>query len=183
MEEQTSTDKSLRIPVTKAGLKPFLNSLPKEPGVYKFFNKLGKAIYIGKAKDLRLRVSSYFKDSDVILEKTKKLVETSNYLEIILTNNELEALLLEQYLIKEERPKFNVQFKDDKGYPWIRLKTSDKFPSAISYLGKKDNKSKYFGPYPNSYAVKDTLNLVQKIFKLRNCSDSFFYNRTSPCLQ
>ena len=91
--------------------------------------------------------------------------------------------MLEQYLIKEVKPKFNVQFKDDKGYPWIRIDSSKEFPSAKSFLGKKKDKEKYFGPYPSSYAVRDVLNIMQKTFKLRNCTDSFFKNRTRPCIQ
>tara|TARA_Y100001970_G_scaffold44453_1_gene55512 strand:- start:34 stop:1875 length:1842 start_codon:yes stop_codon:yes gene_type:complete len=183
MEEQTFTEKNIKIPTSNEGLKALLKSLPKRPGVYKFLNKSSESLYIGKAKDLSSRIPYYFTESQNKAKKTKKLITDSYYLEVTLTSNELEALLLEQHLIKEERPNYNVQFKDDKGYPWIKLETSGRFPSATSYLGKKDNKSKYFGPYPNSYAVKDTLNLIQKTFKLRNCSDTFFKNRTRPCLQ
>jgi excinuclease ABC subunit C len=104
-------------------------------------------------------------------------------IEITLTNNELEALLMEQYLIKEKKPIFNVQFKDDKGYPWIKIESSKEFPSAKSFLGRKDKNNKFFGPFPSSYAVQDSLRLLQKTFKLRNCSDSFFKNRTRPCIQ
>jgi len=111
------------------------------------------------------------------------LVEEAEYLELTITNTELEALLLEQHLIKEFRPKFNVQFKDDKGYPWLKIDVSKEYPGAKSFLGKKDNKEEYFGPYPSSYAARESLGLIQKTFKLRNCSDSFFSNRSRPCIQ
>ena len=100
-----------------------------------------------------------------------------------MTNTELESLLHEQYLIKKYKPKFNVQFKDDKGYPWIKIETDKAYPSAKSFLGKKVDEGKFFGPFPNSYAVRDALKLIQKTFKLRNCSDSYFKNRSRPCLQ
>ena len=183
MGEQILDDEILEIPVPKQQLKNFLNNLPESPGVYKFFDGLHIPIYIGKAKNIKKRVSSYFQSSRDSFKKVKKLIDYSKFIEITLTNNELEALLLEQHLIKECRPKYNVQFKDDKGYPLIKLDVSEKFPSAKIYLGKKEGKAKYFGPYPNSYAVKDTLNLIQKTFRIRNCSESFFKNRTRPCLQ
>ncbi len=94
-------------------------------------------------------------------------------LEITITNSELEALLLEQYLIKEKKPKFNVQFKDDKGFPWIKIESSKDFPSAKSFMGKINSKDKFYGPFPSSYAVQESLRSLQKIFKLRNCSDPF----------
>ena len=171
------------IPKSKEPLKDLISNFPKKPGVYKFLDKDKSQIYIGKAKNIRNRVSSYFKDTEDKREKLKKLMIYSQFIEITLTNNELEALLLEQHLIKEERPKFNIQFKDDKGYPWIKIEDSLGFPSAKTFLGKKDNRNKFFGPYPSSYAVKETLKLIQKSFQLRNCSDSFFNNRTRPCIQ
>ena len=92
-------------------------------------------------------------------------------------------VLIIQHLIKENKPKYNVQFKDDKGYPWIKISTSKEFPSAISFRGTKDSKDKYFGPFPSALAVKDTLKVIQKIFNIRDCKDSFFKNRKRPCLQ
>ena len=173
----------LLIPTSKELLKDFFHEIPKEPGIYKFLNTRKLPIYIGKAKNLKNRVPSYFQDSKDKTKKTRNLIKESRYLEITLTKNELEALLLEQHLIKEVKPKFNVQFKDDKGYPWIKIDSSNSFPSAKSFLGKKNDKEKYFGPYPSSYAVRDVLSIMQKTFKLRNCSDSFFRNRTRPCMQ
>ena len=171
------------IPTSKETLIDFLKDLPKEPGIYKFLDEKKIPLYIGKAKNLKNRVPSYFKNSKDRTKKIKNLIKESRYLDIALTKNELEALLLEQHLIKETKPKFNVQFKDDKGYPWIRIDSSKDFPSAKSFLGKKKDKETYFGPYPSSYAVRDVLSIMQKTFKLRNCTDSFFKNRTRPCMQ
>ena len=122
------------IPISKEALKDFFQDLPKEPGIYKFLNGRKLPIYIGKAKNLKNRVPSYFQDSKDKTKKIKNLIKESRYIEITLTKNELEALLLEQYLIKEVKPKFNVQFKDDKGYPWIKINFSKDFPSAKSFL-------------------------------------------------
>ncbi len=183
MEEQTFTDSHLEVPSSKEKLKELLKGLPKNPGVYIFFDGSKNPIYIGKAKNLRNRVSSYFSDSPDKTKKTRKLLNTLKRIEITLTSTELEALLMEQYLIKDKKPKFNVQFKDDKGYPWIKIESTKDFPSAKSFLGNKDNQNKYYGPFPSSHAVQDSLKLLQKIFKIRNCSDSFFKNRSRPCIQ
>ena len=160
-----------------------LNFIPTEPGIYRFLDSGKQVIYIGKAKNLRKRVKSYFSKSKAQSRKLMRLRSKSVFLEIIITNTELEALLLEQHSIKELKPKYNVQFKDDKGYPWIKLSTSKEYPAAISFRGAKDSKDKYFGPFPSSFAVKNTLKIIQKIFKLRDCKDAFFKNRKRPCLQ
>tara|TARA_Y100001970_G_scaffold7623_1_gene8740 strand:- start:1567 stop:3408 length:1842 start_codon:yes stop_codon:yes gene_type:complete len=183
MEEQIFIESSLVVPLSKSKLKDFLNELPENPGVYKFLDESKRIIYIGKAKSLRNRISSYFTNSFDKEKKLKRLVYLLNSLEITITNSELEALLLEQYLIKKEKPKFNVQFKDDKGFPWIKIEKSKEFPSAKSFLGKKDIEDEFYGPFPSSYAVQESLRSLQKLFKLRNCSDSFFKNRTRPCIQ
>ena len=183
MEEQAFIESSLVVPPSKSKLKDFLHDLPKNPGVYKFLDESKKIIYIGKAKNLRNRISSYFANSSNKTKKLKKLVYLLKSIEITITNSELEALLFEQYLIKEKKPKFNVQFKDDKGFPWIKIESSKEFPSAKSFLGKINSKDKFYGPFPSSYAVQESLRSLQKIFKLRNCSDSFFKNRTRPCIQ
>ena len=182
MEEKISTESPYRIPKSKESLKQFLEELPGSPGVYKFLDKHTTPLYIGKAKSLNKRVFSYFRVSSRT-KKIAKLFEEASFLELALTNTELEALLLEQFLIKEFKPKFNVQFKDDKGYPWIKIENTEDYPSAKSFLGKKQKNGKFFGPFPNSYAVRDSLKLVQKTFRLRNCSDSYFKNRSRPCLQ
>ena len=183
MEEQIFTDSNLDIPISEDKLKGFLKNIPKQPGVYKFLDKNKCPIYIGKAKNLFNRVPSYFHDNKSKSIKTKSLAKLSKYLEFTLTSNELEALLLEQHLIKQNKPKFNVQFKDDKGYSWIKIASNEEFPSAVSFLGKGRQNGKFFGPFPNSYAVRNTLKLIQNTFKIRNCSEAYFKNRTRPCLQ
>ncbi len=160
-----------------------LNFLPTNSGVYKFLDSKKEVLYIGKAKDLRKRIKSYYAKTKGQSQKVRRLNSESVYLDITITSSELEALLLEQHLIKEEKPKYNVQFKDDKGYPWIKISTNNSYPSAISFLGRRDSKDKYFGPFPSSFAVKNTLKIIQKIFKIRDCKDSFFKNRKRPCLQ
>ena len=160
-----------------------LNFLPTNSGIYKFLGSKKEVLYIGKAKDLRKRIKSYYAKTKSQSQKITRLNSESVYLEITITSSELEALLLEQHLIKEEKPKYNVQFKDDKGYPWIKISTNNSYPAAISFLGRRDSKDEYFGPFPSSFAVKNTLQVIQKIFKIRDCKDSFFKNRKRPCLQ
>ena len=182
MEEKISTESPYSIPVLDKDIKDFIKRIPKSPGVYKFLDKFYTPLYIGKAKLLNKRVASYFRKSSRS-KKIEKLIEQAVFIEFVLTNTELESLLHEQFLIKELKPKFNVQFKDDKGYPWIKIETKKNFPAAKSFLGKKLENGKFFGPFPNSYAVRDALKLIQKTFKLRNCSDAYFKNRSRPCLQ
>ena len=182
MEEKISTESPYPIPVLEAEIKGFIKEIPKSPGVYKFLDSSGYPLYIGKAKLLNKRVASYFRKSSRS-KKIDKLFLDARYIEFALTNTELESLLHEQYLIKEFKPKFNVQFKDDKGYPWIKIESKKTYPAAKSFLGKKLENGKFFGPFPNSYAVRDALKLIQKTFKLRNCSDTYFKNRSRPCLQ
>lgn len=182
MQETVISDSTYIVPKGKSKIREFISNLPDSPGVYKFLDKSNFPIYIGKAKRIKKRLPSYFRASS----QTKKiinLIEEANAMEFSLTNTELESLLLEQFLIKEFKPKYNVQFKDDKGYPWIRIDDENNYPSAKSFLGKNKKDGKYFGPFPNSYAVRDALKLIQKTFKLRNCSDSYFKNRSRPCLQ
>ncbi|MFL2707179.1 MAG: excinuclease ABC subunit UvrC [Gammaproteobacteria bacterium] len=182
MLAKISIESSYLIPNNNSDIKDFIRSIPNTPGVYKFLDKSKTPLYIGKAKNLDKRLASYFRTSSRS-EKINKLFATAKYIELSLTNTELESLLHEQFLIKKFKPKFNVQFKDDKGYPWIKVENDKAFPSAKSFLGKKGTKGKFFGPFPNSYAVRDALKLIQKTFKLRNCSDSYFKNRSRPCLQ
>jgi len=182
MEHKISTESPYLIPVLEKDIKDFIKEIPQSPGVYKFLDKSNNPIYIGKAKHLSNRVASYFRESS-ITKKITKLRQQAKFIEFVITNTELESLLYEQFLIKELKPKFNVQFKDDKGYPWIKIESKDNFPAAKSFLGKKLENGKFFGPFPNSYAVRDALKLIQKTFKLRNCSEAYFKNRTRPCLQ
>lgn len=182
MEEKIFIESPHPIPVLDTEIRDFIKQIPQSPGVYKFLDTTGYPLYIGKAKLLNKRVASYFRKSSRS-KKIEKLLAQSKFIEFSLTNTELESLLHEQYLIKELKPKFNIQFKDDKGYPWIKIESKKSFPAAKSFLGKKLENGKFFGPFPNSYAVRDALKLIQKTFKLRNCSDAYFKNRSRPCLQ
>jgi excinuclease ABC subunit C len=161
MKEKIFTESPYPIPVLDKEIKDFIREIPNAPGVYKFLDKFYTPLYIGKAKLLNKRVASYFRKSSRS-KKIEKLIEQAVFIEFVLTNTELESLLHEQFLIKELKPKFNVQFKDDKGYPWIKIETKKNFPAAKSFLGKKLENGKFFGPFPNSYAVRDALKLIQK---------------------
>ena len=182
MVDKISVESPYLIPKGKDQIRDFIRGIPKNPGVYKFLDKFKQPLYIGKAKSLNNRLASYFRVSSRS-KKVDKLFHSARFIELSLTNTELESLLHEQYLIKKYKPKFNVQFKDDKGYPWIKIETDKAYPSAKSFLGKKVDEGKFFGPFPNPYAVRNALKLIQKTFKLRNCTDSYFKNRSRPCLQ
>ena len=158
-----------------------LKKVPNTPGVYKFFNK-HEIIYIGKAKDLRKRVSSYFGKSFKD-RKTSQIKFLTDKVETFTTKNEVEALLLEQTLIKENKPKFNILLRDDKTYPYIYFSLDHEYPGVYSKRTKKGVDKKYFGPFVSSEAVKKSIKEIQKVFKLRNCSDNTFSNRTRPCIE
>ena len=159
----------------------FLKKLPNSPGVYRMFDSADRIIYIGKAKNLKKRVNSYFtgKAKD---NKTLRLVKQIAYVDIIVADSDYEAYILESNLIKKHRPKYNILFKDDKAYPYIVV-SQHKFPKVYGYRGKKNKSDTYYGPYVSLSSVKDTLSLLQKIFQVRQCKDSFFNARTRPCLQ
>ncbi len=158
-----------------------LKKVPNTPGVYKFFNK-NEIIYIGKAKDLKKRVSSYFGKTHKD-RKTSQIRFLTDKVETFTTKNEVEALLLEQMLIKENRPKFNILLRDDKTYPYIYFSLDHEFPGIYSKRTRKGVDKKYFGPFVSSEAVKKSIKEIQQIFKLRNCSDNTFSNRTRPCIE
>ncbi|WP_028303568.1 excinuclease ABC subunit UvrC [Oceanospirillum maris] len=161
--------------------KFFLKTLSKHPGVYRMYNGEGTLLYVGKAKNLKNRVSSYFRSSGLSL-KTQALVEQIDRVEFTVTSSEIEALLLEQTQIKQHRPPFNILMRDDKSYPYIYL-SSGEYPQIEYSRGKKRRTGQYFGPYPNTNAVKETLNLLHRVFRLRQCDDNFFRHRSRPCLQ
>ena len=158
-----------------------LKKVPSTPGVYKFFNKT-EIIYIGKAKDLKKRVSSYFGNSFKD-RKTSQIRFLTDKVETFTTKNEVEALLLEQILIKENKPKFNILLRDDKTYPYIYFSLDHDYPGIYLKRTKKAVNSNYFGPFVSSGAVKKSIKEIQKIFKLRNCNDSTFSNRSRPCIE
>ena len=159
----------------------FLQQVSTKPGVYQMFDEHQNVIYVGKAKNLRSRLRSYFRES--VSGKTQVLVNHINDIEITVTTTEAEALLLENTLIKEHRPKYNILMRDDKSYPYLHLSDEHSYPRLGTYRGFKRRQGKYFGPYVNVKAMYHALEIIQRLFKLRPCRDSFFKNRSRPCLQ
>lgn len=162
--------------------KAFIKQLTSRPGVYRMFDEEGGILYVGKAKNLKNRVSSYFR-SNALDSKTMALVSRIQKIETTVTGSETEALLLEQSLIKEYKPPYNIVFRDDKSYPHILLTTGDKYPRLAFHRGAQKKKGRYFGPFPSAHSVRDSLNILQKVFQVRQCEDTFFKNRARPCLQ
>ncbi len=162
--------------------KEFVASLPKRPGVYRMFAADGSLLYVGKAKNLRDRVGSYFVPSNV-MPKVQALVAQIASMEVTVTRSETEALLLEHNLIKALHPKYNVVLRDDKSFPYLWLSADHDFPRLSVYRGSRTLPGRFFGPYPNAGAVSESLHYLQKIFRLRNCRDSYFAHRSRPCLQ
>ncbi len=160
----------------------FLRHLTHRPGTYEMIDKKDKVIYVGKARDLKRRVGSYFsgraKDA-----KTIALIKLVVDIQVTVTQTETEALILENNLIKERKPRFNVLLKDDKSYPYIHVTTDHDFPRLTSYRGSNKKTGQLFGPYPSASSVREGLNQLQKLFRIRQCDDSYFSNRTRPCLQ
>lgn len=160
----------------------FLKSLTSKPGVYRMLNESGKVIYVGKARNLKKRVSSYFTRADTS-PKTRAMVAQIRGIDVTVTHTEKEALILENNQIKALKPRYNIWFRDDKSYPYIYLSAEHDFPRLSYHRGAKSKKGRYFGPYPSAGAVRNTLNLMKKLFMTRQCKDSFFANRTRPCLE
>lgn len=161
--------------------KSFLKSVTSQPGVYRMYDAGGTVIYVGKAKDLKKRLSSYFR-GNLGSRKTEALVDSIHQIDVTVTHTETEALLLEHNYIKLYQPRYNVLLRDDKSYPYIFL-SADVHPRLASHRGAKHAKGEYFGPFPNGYAVRETLSLLQKIFPVRQCENSVYRNRSRPCLQ
>lgn len=161
-------------------LEAFLGSLPHQPGVYRMLDESDEVIYVGKARDLHRRVASYFhRQHDN--PRTRLMVSRVKRVEVTITRSEVEALLLESNLIKEYAPKFNVLFKDDKSYPYIRI-SRHSYPQISFFRGEVGDDARYYGPYPNALAARETIDHLQKLFRLRTCDDAVFRNRSRPCL-
>lgn len=159
----------------------FLKNVPHKPGVYRMVSANDKVLYVGKAKDLKNRVSSYFR-GNLVNSRIYSMVKQIQDVQITLTGSEAEALLLESNLIKKHHPRYNILLRDDKSYPYIFL-SDHEYPKLTFYRGGRKRKGQFFGPYPSAGAVRETLNLLQKLFLVRQCEDSYFANRSRPCLQ
>jgi excinuclease ABC subunit C len=162
--------------------KAYIAALPKRPGVYRMYGAGQELLYVGKARSLRDRVGTYFAARNVD-PKVQALTAQISAIEVTVTNSETEALLLEYNLIKAHKPRFNIVLRDDKSFPYIHLYVEHAFARLEFYRGARSAPGRYFGPFPNAGAVRDTLNQLQKLFRIRNCGDSFFANRSRPCLQ
>jgi len=162
--------------------KAFVRTLTSSPGVYRHFDAAGELLYVGKAGNLRKRVGSYFLKPRME-PRIAAMVAQIARVEITVTRTEGEALLLESQLIKSLKPRYNILLRDDKSYPYIYLSSGEDYPRLAFHRGAKNLPGRYFGPYPSTYAVRESLSLMQKLFKVRQCEDSYFRNRTRPCLQ
>jgi excinuclease ABC subunit C len=162
--------------------KVFAARLPTRPGIYLMRDVNDTPLYVGKAKNLRKRVASYF-DARPKVDRIMRMVARISQIEVSLTRTEGEALLLENEWIKSLKPRYNVLLRDDKSYPWIVITTSHEFPQIAFHRGARDKSRSYFGPYPSASSVRESINLIQKLFRIRNCEDSYFAHRNRPCLQ
>lgn len=162
-------------------INTFIAHLSQHSGVYQMLDEHGQVIYVGKAKNLKKRIASYFsgRNKDI---KTENLVKHIHHIEITVTNNESEAVLLECNLIKKHHPRYNVLLRDDKSYPYILISTNHPYSRIDIYRGQRKKNGLFFGPYPSASAVRETISLLQKVFRIRTCSDAFFAARTRPCL-
>ncbi len=162
--------------------KPFLANVSQRPGIYRMLGSKGEVLYVGKARNLKNRLTSYFVGK-AQTAKTMAMVSQIENIEVTVTGSETEALLLEYNLIKRHRPRYNVTLRDDKSFPYLYISTHHEYPRISFYRGSRKLPGRFFGPYPNARATRETLLLLQKLFLLRPCSDSFFSNRSRPCLQ
>lgn len=161
----------------------FIKSLTNRPGVYRMIDSSSEVIYVGKARNLKKRVNSYFRDPVQLDPKTRVMMGHVCNVEVTVTHTETEALLLENNLIKEFRPRYNIVLRDDKSFPYIYLAMEQDFPRLSFHRGPKDGPGRYFGPYPSAGSTRQTLNLLQKLFQIRQCEETFYKNRSRPCLQ
>lgn len=168
--------------MSKFDPRQFIQTLSPHPGVYRMLDAQGKPLYVGKAKNLKKRVAAYFNRGQRSPRLTKMISQTAA-IETTVTNTEAEALLLENNLIKRHRPRYNILLRDDKSYPYIFISSEHDYPQITFYRGRRERKGRYFGPYASPGAARSALNLLQKVFKVRQCDDYFFSHRSRPCLQ
>src|SRR5260370_19702066 len=186
--ERTPPDAPVATPAPASETAPpfdargYVETLPARRGVHRMLGAHGEILYVGKASNLKSRVGSYFQPSNVH-PKVQALVAKTAGMEVTITNSDTEALLLEFNLIKKHRPRFNVVLRDDKSFPYLHFETEHEFPRLTFYRGSRKEPGRYFGPYPSAGAVRETLQQLQKLFRLRNCDDTYFANRSRPCLQ
>jgi excinuclease ABC subunit C len=168
---------------TSFDAQTFLGTLTSRPGVYRMLDARDRVVYVGKARNLKKRVSSYFGATAMLDPKTQALMNAMARMEVTVTHTETEALLLENNLIKEHRPRYNIVLRDDKSFPYIHLTSHQAFPRLAFHRGSREGKGRFFGPYASAGATRETLAQLQKLFRVRQCRDSFFNNRSRPCLQ
>lgn len=181
-DDEVARTKAPKESLTGFDFQSFLTNCSHRPGVYQMYDGQQKHLYIGKAKNLKKRLASYFRRQQSG-SKTEALVKKIVHIDVTVTGSETEALILEHNLIKTEKPPYNILLRDDKSYPYIYISTQHEYPRLAFHRGQQRAKGRYFGPFPNRYAVRESLKLLQKMFKVRQCEDSFFNNRTRPCLQ
>ena len=165
--------------------RPPAGTIPEAPGSYQFKDAHGRIIYVGKASNLRQRLSNYFQAPRNLHPRTRQMVETAESVEWTIVRNEVEALMLEYSLIKQHQPRFNIRLRDDKSYPFLAVTVDDQWPRAVVTRGRKRKGSRYFGPYAHAYAIRDTLDLLLRSFPIRTCSTSKFNEHERlgrPCL-
>ena len=167
----------------KFDAQSFLRTLSNGPGVYRLLDRLSRVLYVGKARSLKKRVASYFRPPEQLAPKTRALMSHAHSVEVTVTHTETEALLLENNLIKEHRPRYNIVLRDDKSFPYIHVTTGDRFPRLGFHRGARRGGGRYFGPFASASATRSTLGQLQKLFRVRQCEDTFFENRSRPCLQ
>src|SRR5438105_1780466 len=165
--------------------RPEPGTIPDAPGSYQFLDGQGRVIYVGKAKSLRSRLSNYFVQPELLLERTRQMVERADHVEWIVAKNEVEAFFLEFNLIKQHKPRFNIRLKDDKSYPFLAVTLDEEWPRAMVMRGQKRKGVRYFGPYAHAYAIRETLDLLLRTFPIRTCTSSKFDRHARlgrPCL-